>query len=170
MKAFLLRGVNKENNGCCQGRVNRLTRKSRTRKGRRKAAKLEWPECGEIQLTGKQHVIQNLFVHRLAVDRDRGAFIFPFSLRAYCTFRKSCAPSLLLCSTNADTPCLERSPCHNNCWRPSGIFRKACVVCAPSRSIRARIPCLSPWLSRSSFDRPKRCWYPTKTPLLVPPM
>jgi hypothetical protein len=46
---------------------------------------------------------------------DEKKVIFPSSRRAYCTFRKSCAPWQLLCSMNADTPFLERSLCRNNC-------------------------------------------------------
>jgi len=89
--------------------------KSEPRKGRRQVTELQCLEIEVIQLTGKQHVIQNLLVRGLNLDRSWGTVIFPFFRLAYCTFRKSCAPSLPLCSTNADTPCLERSPCHNNC-------------------------------------------------------
>jgi hypothetical protein len=65
-KAFLLRGVNKENNGGCQGYAKELEQQmgaanNGMRTGERKKKRV-WEAKGE-QLTRKQQPIQSFFVH-----------------------------------------------------------------------------------------------------------
>jgi len=64
-KAFLLKGVNKENNRVCQGRDKQLgvqMAMTKVGSGRRKEWKGRVREAQGKQLTGKRQVIQSVLV------------------------------------------------------------------------------------------------------------